>query len=134
MELKPVSPTAKAPEQEFTGDVYVNPIHRGEDPSRMIVGLVRFTSGARTNWHSHALGQTLHVTDGIGLVVIRDGTVIRMRAGDTVYTPPGEDHWHGATDSNFMSHLALLEDAGHDNGTTWREPVTDDQYRAANQH
>jgi hypothetical protein len=61
MELKPVSPTTKAPGQEFTGDVYVNPIHRGEDPSRMIVGLVRFTLGARTNWHSHALGQTLHM-------------------------------------------------------------------------
>jgi quercetin dioxygenase-like cupin family protein len=134
MELKPVSPTAKAPGQEFTGDVYVNLIHRGEDPSRMIVGLVRFTPGARTNWHSHALGQTLHVTGGIGLVVTRDGTVIRMRPGDTVYTPPGEDHWHGATDSNFMSHLALLEATGHDNGTTWGEPVTDDQYRAANQH
>ena len=100
----------------------------------MIVGLVRFTPGARTNWHSHALGQTLYVTDGIGLVVTRDGTVIRMRAGDTVYTPPGEDHWHGATDGNFMSHLALLEDAEHDNGTTWLEPITDDQNRAANQH
>jgi quercetin dioxygenase-like cupin family protein len=56
-----------------------------------------------------------------------------MHAGDTVYTPPGEDHWHGATDGNFMSHLALLEGAGHDNGTSWLEPVTDDQYRAANQ-
>jgi quercetin dioxygenase-like cupin family protein len=97
----------------------------------MIVGLVRFTPGARTNWHSHDLGQTLHVTDGIGLVVTRDGNVIRMHAGDTVYTPPGEDHWHGATDGNFMSHLALLEGAGHYNGTTWVEPVTDDQYRAA---
>jgi predicted TIM-barrel fold metal-dependent hydrolase len=79
------------------------------------------------------LADVIHA-DGIGLVVTRDGTVIRMRAGDTVYTPPGEDHWHGATDGNFMSHLALLEDAGHDNGTTWLEPVTDDQYRAANQH
>jgi quercetin dioxygenase-like cupin family protein len=133
MELKPISPTAKAPGQEFTGDVYVNPIHRSEDPSRMIVGLVRFTPAARTNWHSHALGQTLHVTDGIGLVVTRDGTGIRMRAGDSVYTPPGEHHWHGATDGNFMSHLAMLEDAGHDNGTTWLEAVTDNQYRAANQ-
>jgi quercetin dioxygenase-like cupin family protein len=133
MELKPISTTAKAPRQEFTGDVYVNPIHRGEDPSRIIVGLVRFTPGARSTWHSHALGQILHVTDGIGLVVTRDGTVIRMHAGDTVYTPPGEDHWHGATDGNFMSHLALLEGAGHDNGTSWLEPVTDDQYRAANQ-
>ena len=64
MQLKPVTPTAKAPAANFTGDVYVNPIYRGEDPSRMIVSLVRFTPGARTNWHSHAVGQTLHVTEG----------------------------------------------------------------------
>ena len=90
MELKPVTPTAKGPASTFTGDVYVNPIYRGEEPSRMIVSTVRFTPGARTNWHSHAVGQTLHVTDGIGLVQTRDGTVIRMHPGDTVYTPPGE--------------------------------------------
>src|SRR5207302_10669398 len=107
MELRPVIPTVKA--NNYTGDVYVNLIYRGEDPSRMIVALVRCTPGARTNWHSHAVGQTLHVTDGIGLVVKRDGTVIRMRPGDTVYTPPGQEHWHGATAGNFMCHLAMLE-------------------------
>jgi len=90
LELKPVTPTAKGPASTFTGDVYVSPIYRGEEPSRMIVSTVRFTPGARTNWHSHAVGQTLHVTDGIGLVQTRDGTVIRMHPGDTVYTPPGE--------------------------------------------
>ena len=90
MELKPVTPTAKGPASTFTGDVYVSPIYRGEEPSRMIVSTVRFTPGARTNWHSHAVGQTLHVTDGVGLVQTRDGTVIRMHPGDTVYTPPGE--------------------------------------------
>ena len=133
MELKPVTPTAKAPAQNFTGDVYVNSIYRGEDPSRMIASLVRFTPGARTNWHRHAVGQTLHVTDGIGLVVTRDGTVIRMRPGDTVWTPPGEEHWHGATDGNFMCHLALLEGTGDSDGTTWLEPVTGAQYAKANQ-
>jgi quercetin dioxygenase-like cupin family protein len=61
--------------------VYVNPIYRGEEPSRMIVSLVRFAPGARNNWHSHAMGQTLHVTDGVGLVATTNGTVIRMRAG-----------------------------------------------------
>jgi len=71
--------------------------------------LLLFTPGARTNWHSHAVGQTLHVTDGIGLVQTRDGKTIRMRPGDTVYTPPGEEHWHGATAGNFMCHLAMLE-------------------------
>jgi len=133
LELKPVTPTAKAPASTFTGDVYVNPIYRGEEPSRMIVSLVRFTPGARTNWHSHAVGQTLHVTDGIGLVQTRDGTVIRMRPGDTVYTPPGQEHWHGATAGNFMCHLAMLEGIPGGDGTTWLELVTDEQYQAANE-
>lgn len=134
MELKPVSTTAKAPEKNFTGDVYVNQIYQGEDPSRMTAALVRFTPGAHTNWHSHALGQTLHVTDGIGLVATRDGTVIRMRPGDTVHTPPGEEHWHGATADNFMCHLAMLERDGDTDPTTWLEPVTDEEYEAANDH
>ena len=133
MELKPVTPTAKGPASTFTGDVYVNPIYRGEEPSRMIVSLVRFTPGARTNWHSHAVGQALHVTDGIGLVQTRDGTVIRMRPGDTVYTPPGQEHWHGATAGNFMCHLAMLEGIPGGDGTTWLEPVTTEQYQAANE-
>ncbi len=133
MELRPVSPTAKAPAAAFHGDVYVNTIYSGEAPSRMTVAMVRFTPGARTNWHSHAVGQTLHVTDGIGLVVTRDGTVIQMRPGDTVWTPPGEEHWHGGTAENMMCHLAMLE-ALHDGSdpTTWLEPVTDEQYQAAN--
>jgi len=133
LELKPVTPTAKGPASTFTGDVYINPIYRGEEPSRMIVSLVRFTPGARTNWHSHAVGQTLYVTDGIGLVQTRDGTVIRMRPGDTVYTPPGQEHWHGATAGNFMCHLAMLEGIPGGDGTTWLEPVTDEQYEAADQ-
>ena len=133
MELKPVTPTAKGPASTFTGDIYINPIYRGEEPSRMIVSLVRFTPGARTNWHSHAVGQTLYVTDGIGLVQTRDGTVIRMRPGDTVYTPPGQEHWHGATAGNFMCHLAMLEGVPEGDGTTWLEPVTGEQYQAANE-
>jgi quercetin dioxygenase-like cupin family protein len=131
MELKAVSATTKAPAKNFTGDVYVDPIHQGEASSRMTVSLVRFTPGAHTNWHSHALGQTLHVTDGVGLVGTRDGTVIRMRPGDTVHTPPGEEHWHGATADNFMCHLAMLEGSGDADPTTWLEPVTDEQYNAA---
>jgi quercetin dioxygenase-like cupin family protein len=132
MELRPVSPTARA--QNYTGDVYVNLIYKGEDPSRMIVALVRCTPGARTNWHSHAVGQTLHVTDGIGLVVTRDGSVIRMRPGDTVYAPPDEEHWHGGTADNMVCHLAMLEGNAGGDGITWLEPVTDDQYEAANQY
>ena len=131
MELRTTTATVKTPADKFTGDVYMNPIYKGADPSRMIVSLVRFTPGARTNWHSHAVGQTLHVTDGIGLVVTRDGTAIAMRAGDTVWTPPGEEHWHGATADNMMCHLALLEGIDGGDGTTWLEAVTDEQYQAA---
>jgi quercetin dioxygenase-like cupin family protein len=134
MELKPVNPTAKAPAQAFTGDVFVTPIYSGTEPSRMTVALVRFTPGAHTNWHSHAVGQTLHVTEGVGLVGTRDGSVVRVRAGDTVICPPDEEHWHGAAADTFMSHLAMLEslpDGG--DPTTWLEPVPDEQYRAAGQ-
>jgi quercetin dioxygenase-like cupin family protein len=127
MELRSVSPTAKTPASHFTGDVYMNPIYRGEEPSRMTVSLVRFTLGARTNWHSHAVGQTLHVTDGIGLVQARGGEVRVMRPGDTVYTPPGEWHWHGASADSFMCHLAMWED----DDATWGDHVTDEEYGAA---
>jgi len=131
MHLSPVAATAKAPGDRFTGDVYVTPIKTAEAPSRLIASLVRFTPGARTNWHSHAVGQTLHVTEGIGLVVSCDGTVIRMRAGDTVWTPPGEQHWHGGTNTSVMCHIAMLEGTDDGDGTTWLEAVTDEQYAAA---
>lgn len=98
----------------------------------MTVANVRFTPGARTNWHRHAVGQTLHGTDGVGLVVTRDGTVIRLTAGDTVWPPPEEEHWHGATDSTMMCHLAMLETTGEDDPTTWLEPVGDEEYARAN--
>lgn len=135
MELGTVNATVKTPASNFTGDVYMTPIYQGTGPSRMIVALVRFTPGARTNWHSHAVGQTLHVTEGVGLVGIRDGSVLRVRAGDTVICPPGEDHWHGAAADTFMSHLAMLE-ATPDGGdpTTWLEPVPDAAYREADRH
>jgi quercetin dioxygenase-like cupin family protein len=133
VELTAPSKTVKAPGTAFTGDVYVNPVKQKAEPSRLIASIVRFTPGARTNWHSHALGQTLFCTDGAGLVVSRDGTVIRLTPGGTVWTPPGEEHWHGAGADCMMSHLAMLEGVEDGDGTTWLEPVTDEQYAAANQ-
>jgi quercetin dioxygenase-like cupin family protein len=134
MELQTPRPTAKAPAQAFTGDVYVTPIYSGQEPSRMTVALVRFTPGAHTNWHSHAVGQTLHVTEGVGLVGTRDGSVLRIRAGDTVVCPPDEEHWHGAAADTFMSHLAMLENLpGGGDPTTWLEPVPDELYRQASE-
>jgi quercetin dioxygenase-like cupin family protein len=133
VQLTTPSPAAKAPEALFTGDVHVSPLKKADGPSKLIASIVRFTPGACTNWHSHTLGQTLFCTDGTGLVVSRDGTVIRMRPGDTVWTPPGEQHWHGAGADCTMSHIAMLEGTGDGDGTTWLEPVTDEQHAAASQ-
>lgn len=130
MRLAVPGPTTKGPAEKFTGDVYLNPLHSAESPSRLGFAMVRFAPGARTHWHSHPLGQTLHCTDGTGLVATRDGKVIVMRAGDTVHTLPGEEHWHGATPDSLMCHLALVEnDDGHT--ATWLEPVSDQDYQAA---
>ena len=125
------TPTLKAPAERFTGDVYLNMIEAPAEPARLAAALVRFTPYARTNWHSHALGQTLYITDGVGLVGTRDGHVVRVSAGETVKCLAGEEHWHGATDANLMAHLALVVGAGNGDGTTWLEPVTDEQYAAA---
>ena len=132
MELQTTRPTVKRPADLFTGDVYGTPIYNGTGASRMSVSLVRFAPGAHTHWHRHAVGQTLHVTEGVGLVGIRSGDVIRVRAGDTVVCPPNEDHWHGATEETFMSHLAMQE-ALPDGGdpTTWLEPVDAEVYQSA---
>jgi len=133
VELQATRPTVKGPESNFVGDVYITPIYIGRAPSRMTVALVRFTPGARTNWHVHAVGQTLHVTEGVGLVGIRDGSVLRVRAGDTVVCPPREEHWHGAAADTFMSHLAMLENLpGGEDPTTWLEPLPREQYDNAN--
>jgi quercetin dioxygenase-like cupin family protein len=133
MEVLPKQPSAKGPAEMFTGDVWYDVIYAGQEPSRMRVNMVRFAPCARTAWHSHAAGQTLHVTEGIGLVQSRGGRLIVMRPGDTVYTPPGEWHWHGAAPDNFMTHLAMWESPGPDNGpeTTWGDFVTDDEYNAS---
>ncbi|GAA1956945.1 (R)-mandelonitrile lyase [Catenulispora subtropica] len=125
--------TAKGPSEIFTGDVWFDQIYRGEEPSRARVNAVRFAPCARTNWHVHAVGQTLHVTEGVGIVASRDGEVIVMRPGDTVRTPPGQWHWHGATADRFMVHLAIWDGTGDPGAeeTTWGEAVTDEEYRSA---
>jgi quercetin dioxygenase-like cupin family protein len=126
VELLTKQPTAKGPADLFTGDVWFDVLARGEGESRLRVNTVRFSPGARTGWHRHSLGQTLHVTEGIGLVATRD-TVIVMRPGDTVFTPPGEEHWHGALPDHFMTHLAMWED----DDVSWGDQVTEDEYGAA---
>jgi quercetin dioxygenase-like cupin family protein len=128
--------TGKGPADWFTGDVWFDQIYRGEEPSRARVNAVHFSPGARTHWHHHAVGQTLHVTEGLGLVATRDGRVIVMRPGDTVRTPPGEWHWHGATPDRFMTHLAIWDGTGDPDleESTWGEPVAAEDYQRACQH
>jgi quercetin dioxygenase-like cupin family protein len=132
MDHSPIRSTAKGPAQTFTGEVYVTPIAAPAGDSRLTAALVRFTPGARSHWHSHDVGQTLHGVEGSGLVGTRDGRVVRLQPGQTVWTPPGEEHWHGATTDTLMAHLALLDVNGDGSDPTrWLEPVTDEQYRAA---
>lgn len=116
--------TAKAPAERFTGDVWVDGITGGAGPGTATLATVRFSPGARTAWHVHQNGQTLHVTDGVGFVQTRDGNTIAMRPGDTVWTPPGVWHWHGAAPDSFMAHLALSLAGGQ---VEWGEHVTDDE-------
>lgn len=126
MELLSNPPTTNGPGDLFTGDVWFDVIARGEGDSRMRVNSVRFSPCARTAWHSHSLGQTLHVTEGIGIVATAERVII-IRPGDTVHTPPGEEHWHGALPDRFMTHLAMWED----DDATWGAQVTDQEYADA---
>ncbi|MEU9540023.1 (R)-mandelonitrile lyase [Streptomyces mirabilis] len=124
MELLKQPPTMKLPAEWFTGDAYADVIHRGEEPSRMRANMVRFTPGARTAWHSHGLGQTLYIVEGIALVQSRGGNIIEAHPEDVIHTPPGEQHWHGAAPDHFMTHLALWET----DDATWLEHVSVDEY------
>jgi quercetin dioxygenase-like cupin family protein len=132
LEIVPKTRSNKGPAENFTGDVWLDMITRGQEPSRIRVNTVRFAPGARTAWHRHAVGQTLHVTDGVGRVQARGGEVLDIRAGDTIYTPPGEWHWHGAAPDNFMIHLAMWDGTGRDDvpETEWGDHVTDEEYGA----
>ncbi|WP_371477055.1 cupin domain-containing protein [Kitasatospora sp. NBC_00315] len=129
MEILPKHPSAKGPSEMFTGDVWYDVVHAGQEPSRLRATVVRFAPCARTAWHRHAVGQTLHVTEGVGLIRSRGGEILVMRPGDTVHTPPGEWHWHGAAPDRFMSHLALWEAPGNGGAETeWGEHVGDEEY------
>jgi quercetin dioxygenase-like cupin family protein len=131
VQVQPKQPTARGPAEWFTGDVFIDSIARGEEPSRVRVSAVRFTPTARTAWHSHAVGQTLYVLEGRGLVQSRGDGVVEISPGDIIYTPAGEWHWHGAAPDHFMSHLSITEAVPGDEvpEPDWGEHVTDDEYR-----
>jgi quercetin dioxygenase-like cupin family protein len=123
--------TAAGPSGWFTGAVFIDTVATPSGPSRLNASSVHFTPGARTAWHTHPNGQTIYVTEGVGLAQGRGGSIEVIRPGDRVYFEAGEDHWHGATPTRFMTHLSLVE--VDDNGTsaTWGDHVTDEEYGAA---
>ncbi len=122
-------PSGKGPEEYFTGTVRVDPLFEAEAPARGVGVLVTFEPGARTAWHTHPLGQTLIVTSGLGWAQRDGGAVEEIRPGDVIWFPPGEKHWHGATATTAVAHIAVQEKL--DGGTVdWLEKVSDEQYRA----
>lgn len=123
MELQPKNPTVRGPADWFTGDVYIDPIAQGHGSTPIGIAKVRFTPGARTAWHSHSVGQTLHITEGEGRVQARGEPVVSLRPGDTVFAPGGEWHWHGAAPQHHMTHLAISEGQPE-----WGDHVSDDEY------
>ncbi len=127
MNIEPNLGSMKNPPEQFAGDAWVDLIAAPHGPEqRTVVAKVRFAPGARTAWHSHARGQYCHVTEGIAYFGTRDGEIIEVHPGQTLYTPPGEDHWHAAGEKNFMEHIAILEGGDNpDETTVWKEHVTD---------
>jgi len=123
-------PSASGPAETFTGSVRIDPLSQAAAPARVVVASVTFEPGARTAWHTHPLGQTLVVTAGVGWVQSEGGAKQEIRQGDVVWCPPGEKHWHGATPTAGMTHIAILE---HLEGKTvsWLQRVTDEEYFGA---
>ena len=121
-------PSGKGPADWFTGTVRIDPLNSPPEPARVAMALVTFEPGARTAWHTHPLGQTLIVTSGLGWTQRLGGPVEEIRPGDVVWFEPGEKHWHGASPTNAMSHIAVQE---KQNGSPveWLEHVADEDYR-----
>ena len=122
------NPSVQGSVDWFTGSVRLDPLFQPEAPARTAGVLVTFEPGARTAWHTHPLGQTLVITSGLGWVQREGGPVEEVRPGDVVWFPPGEKHWHGATSTTAMTHLAIHEQLDG-KAVDWLEHVTDDQYR-----
>jgi quercetin dioxygenase-like cupin family protein len=121
-------PSTKGPAQYFTGDVRVDPLFDAPAPAHVTGGLVTFEPGARSAWHTHPLGQTLIVVSGCGWTQCWGGPKEEIRPGDVISCPPGHKHWHGATSTTAMSHIAIQEHIGDRKVVEWLEHVTDEQY------
>ena len=132
MELKRAGsqPSQKGPSEYFTGTVRIDPLNAPAAPARTMTAYVTFEPGARSAWHTHPLGQTLYVVSGVGRAQTFGGPVREIRAGDVIWFPPGEKHWHGAAPTTAMVHMAMQEalDSKH---VEWMEQVAQEQYTAA---
>jgi quercetin dioxygenase-like cupin family protein len=122
-------PSNEGPADWFSGTVRIQPLFHAPDPARAIGARVTFQPGARTAWHTHPLGQTLIVTDGNGLAQREGGPIAEIRPGDVIWFSPGEKHWHGATPSTSMTHIAIQERLDG-KAVDWMEKVSDEQYKA----
>lgn len=122
-------PSSKGPADWFTGTVRIDPLFHGSDPARAAGASVTFEPGARTAWHTHPLGQTLIVTGGCGLAQRWAGPIEEIRPGDVVWFPGGEKHWHGATATTAMTHIAIQEQLDG-KVVEWMEKVSDEQYQS----
>jgi quercetin dioxygenase-like cupin family protein len=120
-------PSARGPAEYFTGTVRVDALFKAPAPARASGAYVTFEPCARSNWHTHPLGQTLIVTSGCGCVQSWGGPIRTLRPGDVVWCPPGEKHWHGASSTTALTHIAIQEEL-NGNAVEWMEKVTDDQY------
>ena len=125
------TPTTAGPAEWFTGAVFIDPIAVPTGASRLSASSVHFTPGARTAWHTHPNGQTIFVTEGVGLAQRRGGEVEVIGPGDRVFFEPDEEHWHGAAPTRFMTHVAMLDVDEQGNNAKWGEHVSDAEYAAA---
>ena len=123
--------SAPGPSDWFTGTVYIDDVATPSEPSRLAAASVHFTPGARTAWHTHPNGQTIYVTEGVGLCQREGGPIEPIRPGDRVFFAAGENHWHGAAPNRFMTHIAMHQVDGEGSAATWGEHVSDEQYNAA---
>ena len=123
--------TARGPREWFTGVVFIDPVAEQSGPSRLAASSVHFTPGARTAWHTHPKGQTIWVTEGVGLCQRRGGPIEVIRPGDRAFFEPGEDHWHGAAPNRFMTHLAMQQADESGTVVVWGKHVTDEEYGSA---
>ena len=121
-------PSSKGPTDWFTGTVRIDPLVQPKEPARAVGASVTFEPGARTAWHSHPLGQTLIVTAGCGCVQRAGGPIEQINPGDVVWFPPGEKHWHGASATTAMTHIAIQEQLDG-KVVDWMEKVSDEQYQ-----